>query len=416
MRIHHRVLILSIAVLLACTTDEAPSLPESLPRSDTPSAPVPDLEPPDSTTLPESLPRSDAPSAPAPDLEPPDSTRGSWTWREEFRIGGIDGPPEQMFGGSIVTVARSPAGHLFVLDEQAESITVFDASGAHLHSFAGPGQGPGELNSPAAMAFDSLGRLWVANGFNKRYTLFDSTGATLRTVTRPFSVEARIQHNLLFDGISHFIDETGRDGRIHFFRVDTTGAVLDSFPPLVRPQRFSGNVSSLSTPRPYDRTVLNYLPRLIWTLAPDGTLWSADNSALRLLHRSLSGDTLDMIVATHRDSLVIDGTTQQRARAEFRRLGLDDSQYRLVRPVLQAIHALPDGHLLLQIETEPGVDSNVLDVVDPLGHYIGTLRLPLRLSSRGIPAIFGDTIVAIMSDSLDTPYLVRLVLERPSAP
>ena len=63
-------------------------------------------------------------------------------------IGEIDGPPEVLFG-RIASVAVDGAGNLIVADGQMGEIRIFDASGAHLRTIGGPGEGPGEFRGLA---------------------------------------------------------------------------------------------------------------------------------------------------------------------------------------------------------------------------------------------------------------------------
>jgi len=117
--------------------------------------------------------------------------RGAWAtgkpWQvvERFRIGVADGPEELLFSGPLIRASLSPRGHIVVLDPQADDVRIFDGKGAFIRSFGGHGNGPGELTSPTALVWVDDNTLWVANAFNGRYTVFDSTGALIRTVPRP---------------------------------------------------------------------------------------------------------------------------------------------------------------------------------------------------------------------------------------
>jgi len=84
-----------------------------------------------------------------------------------------------------------------------------------------------------------------------------------------------------------------------------------------------------------------------------------------------------------------------------------------VRPVAQTIHVSHDGHVLAQIADEHDRPGRELDVFDPSGRYLGSMPLGFRMSTWGIPAIAGDTIVAVAIGELDVPYVLRLTIQRP---
>ena len=327
------------------------------------------------------------------------------TAREIWRVGGPNAALEEQFSGPLTSVYRSPTGDLYALDSQAASISVFTPAGRFVRRIGRPGRGPGELDAPSGLGWDSRGRLWVANAFSGRYTVFDSLGAVLATVPRPIPVIPRLQHPLVHRGDGTLIDEAGRSGGGPLLlRLDTTGTVLDTLPPL---PHLSGPTGYL--PPGFDDDVLLYIPRLVWAHAPDGTVWFAESGGPRLVRRTLAGDTTLVIELSHR-SAALDGEMELRVEREIAKLGTPRSGYSIARPVIQAIHPLPDGRLLVQIVEEPGEESSLFDLFAADGRYVGEVRTPLPLTSRGLAAFAGDTMAAIGQGALDAPWLIRFVL------
>ena len=80
-------------------------------------------------------------------------------------------------------VAVAPNGDIFVADgHDAGSnmrIVKYTKDGKFIKSWGKPGTGPGELNVPHALAFDSKGRLFVADRANNRLQIFDQDGKLL---------------------------------------------------------------------------------------------------------------------------------------------------------------------------------------------------------------------------------------------
>lgn len=73
----------------------------------------------------------------------------------------LAGPDGEM--GSPVAIARDPLGHLYVLDDETRSVTVFGRDGRCIATIAPPRGSPGELRSPTALAVDGSGFLYIAD-------------------------------------------------------------------------------------------------------------------------------------------------------------------------------------------------------------------------------------------------------------
>jgi DNA-binding beta-propeller fold protein YncE len=80
-------------------------------------------------------------------------------------------------------VAIAPNGDIFVADghggETNARIVKFDKDGKFLKTWGKKGSGPGELDTPHALAFDSKGRLFVGDRNNNRIQVFDQDGRYL---------------------------------------------------------------------------------------------------------------------------------------------------------------------------------------------------------------------------------------------
>jgi sugar lactone lactonase YvrE len=87
-------------------------------------------------------------------------------------------------------VATGPNGDIFVADGHSEErgdasagtvarIVKFTKDGKFVKSWGKPGSGPGEFSSPHGLAFDSRGRLFVADTGNNGLQIFDQDGRFL---------------------------------------------------------------------------------------------------------------------------------------------------------------------------------------------------------------------------------------------
>jgi sugar lactone lactonase YvrE len=78
-------------------------------------------------------------------------------------------------------VAIAPNGDIFVGNGHSEhtgpaKMLKFDKNGKFLKSWGGHGSGPGQFEMPHSLAFDSKGRLFVADRGNNRIQIFDQDG------------------------------------------------------------------------------------------------------------------------------------------------------------------------------------------------------------------------------------------------
>jgi sugar lactone lactonase YvrE len=82
-------------------------------------------------------------------------------------------------GDIYVAEAHSGQGQTEATPGTVARIAKFSADGTYLTSFGTFGMGPGQLRTPHALAFDSQGRLFVADRGNNRLVIYDQNGTVL---------------------------------------------------------------------------------------------------------------------------------------------------------------------------------------------------------------------------------------------
>jgi sugar lactone lactonase YvrE len=99
-------------------------------------------------------------------------------------VAGDNNSQDTFNGVSDVVVAEN--GDIFASDgEGANSRVVkFSKDGKFIKSWGTKGSGPGEFNTPHAIAIDSKGRIWVCDRGNKRLEVFDQDGKYLDQMTQ----------------------------------------------------------------------------------------------------------------------------------------------------------------------------------------------------------------------------------------
>ena len=342
-----------------------------------------------------------------------------WQVVQEFRVGSVWGGTDQdLTTPRNSSVALGPNGQIYVLEYSTDRVVVFSGEGRFVRTFGGPGEGPGDLRSPMALTWDGTGRLWVAAGLRGRYHVFDSTGVFQKSVPRPVRAVYRIQHPLLWEEAGTLVDETAtRTGpdRVLFLRVDTLGQVVDTASVLARPPRFrSGHPPIIVRPSQESLRFLarHYLPDVRWSLAPDGTVWSAATGRLRLVQTDSNGDTLRIVETSHRPES-FDRRDRAAVADGLAEAGLSRQDVELVRPLVNDIYVMDDGHILVGIIEHVGDDPSTFDVFDPEGFFLGSIDLGITVPRRNQPALSGDTLIVVTPGLFDVPFLVRLTIRRP---
>jgi sugar lactone lactonase YvrE len=155
--------------------------------------------------------------------------------RKFLRQFGEAGSGEGQFSG-IGGIATNSSGDLYVSDEGNNRIQEFGPAGEHLRTFgAGTILAPGPLSSPAAIAIDSSGDVWVLNAYGSpeggRIAEFSATGTLITKFGSTGSTEGKLgisSFGLAISGGDLYVSEYGNQ-RVQEF--STAGAYLGSFDP-----------------------------------------------------------------------------------------------------------------------------------------------------------------------------------------
>lgn len=89
----------------------------------------------------------------------------------EISIGELDGPDELLFG-RIRSIAVDDDHGVYVFDDQAQEVRVFDSAGRYVETLGGRGRGPGEFSRAEAIAMLPDGRLVVRDPGNAALEVF----------------------------------------------------------------------------------------------------------------------------------------------------------------------------------------------------------------------------------------------------
>jgi len=335
-----------------------------------------------------------------------------WVARRSSRIGAVEVPEEALFTNSVMTAALGPDGLLYVLEYSNPRVAVFTRGGDFVEQLGRLGRGPGEFLAPTGLTWDRYDRLWVADAWGPRYSVFDVDRSFLGTRERPVRVVRRQQHQMTTLADGSIVDESADSPMLHFLGVDSASGAVDTLASVRRPERpaelasvFFGRNSALP------EVLGNYMPSLEWAMTPDGSYWVGSTTSMKLVHLTSAEDTLRVVHTSHRFAELDADERQLIAEAE-REAGLDEGGLGAVKNVLSGLHILDTGHVLAALPPADAAPGSEFDVFDPQGRYLGVIGLSFHVASGSVLTSRGDTIVGIEADSMDVPFVVVDVIER----
>lgn len=327
-------------------------------------------------------------------------TSTAWRLEQDLVIGAVEGSGPEVFG-EIAAVDVDMHGRIYVLEEQAQEIRVFDSAGTYLRTLGSEGSGPGELSRAFGLAFDDLDRLWVPDVGNRRLTVFDSTGEFADDYQRPLGVVYPFLGG--FDKSGRFWDVTpsfdDTYASFYFVRFDSITGGFDSVPPV----RYRRDVESTTL------TMFFLRPRMTIAFDPAGYIWFGWTGDYRLFQRSMSGDTARIIERESR-RVPVSHSERERILAEIAEFPfpVDPVLIPTEKPAFNRIVAGENGHLFTNVPGSGDEKGRLIDVFNGDGVYLGRLTAPVALDWMIPLRITSSHILGVTRDELDVPYVVRL--------
>lgn len=364
------------------------------------------------------------------------SPEEGWWVEEVLQVGGNPAVPETLFG-YVADVAVDGEGRLYVLDQQARAVRVFDAAGGLVRTLGGPGEGPGELGALANSVLVRDGEVWVADWGQDRMNRYAADGTVLPSFPLPHAPGTRSWWEEGADGgvyVRTLSMAPGSDGvwqgRDHLLRLSGAPGGLVSADTILA---FAYDAPDLGTPgSPRLPPVVN---APAWTVLPDGSVaWTTlDAAEVRLVapdgterrvrstgwvaHPPSDGERAALRILVGERLEMLGGTAEA-----VDRLPVD---FPPTLPVLTDLRVGPGGTIWAQRagpvrEVHPmalnaadpprGWGGTAWEVLSPEGRYQGTLELPPRFR---VMAITDSTVVGVQSDPLRVDRVLILELHRP---
>ena len=366
---------------------------------------------------------------------------GDATLVPEMSIGEVDGPDEYLFG-RIGSIAVDSDHNVYVFDQQAQEVRIFDARGGYLRTLGGPGQGPGELQQPEAMALLPDRRVVVRDPGNARLQVYGPDEASLEQW--PY-IAAFYSNRPLWTDDQGKTYVAARDmststgfGRELLAIFDPDGTPRDT----IAPPHGDFEAETVTGERDGARATYGvpFTPRAIWAVHPSGHFVSGISSGYAIDLESPDG--VLRIERVYEPARVFPREADHaRARTE-RGIGMtvpgwtwDGPSIPDTKPPFTGLLPGRDGRIWVRVSTEsrevenedhdPDSPSSTplvwrsplrFDVFEADGTYLGAVNPPEDFSSNPFPVFDGDDVWAVSRDDLGIQRVVRYRITLESDP
>lgn len=366
---------------------------------------------------------------------------GDATLVPELSIGEVDGPDEYLFG-RIGSIAVDDDHNVYVFDQQAQEVRVFDARGGYLRTLGGPGQGPGELQQPEAMALLPDRRVVVRDPGNARLQVYGPDEKSLEEW--PY-IAAFYSNRPLWTDDQGRTYVTARDwspstglGRELLAVFDPDGTPRDT----IAPPHGDFEAETVTGERDGARATYGvpFAPGAVWAVHPSGHFVSGISSGYAV---DLEGpDGVLRIERAYEPARVFPREADHaRARTE-RGIGRtvpgwkwDGPSIPETKPPFTGLFPGRDGRIWVRVSSEAREVENEdhdpdspfstpfvwrsplrFDVFEADGTYLGGVNPPEDFSSNPFPVFDGDDVWAVSRDDLGIQRVVRYRITLESDP
>ena len=343
--------------------------------------------------------------------------------RVDVKFGSLEGDDPNVTFGDIRGIQGASDGTIYVLDQQAAEVRVFDSSGEYLRTIVRRGEGPGEIGDANGILLSGDTLLWINDTRQWAIIGVNPAGEEVRRFTKP--VMAIIGNwSGVFDNLGRYWRDTSHSDespgfppppglsswteRRYYKSYDLSSGTVDSV--------YVGDVPfriyAYSTPdgRPgfiplafeaFEMVVVN----------PSGGFWRAHTASYRIVRTGEGGDTLVVIEAglppqpvtdedrsAYIESIVEDRPHLRREAEEVAALMPD------TKPVLDGLFVDDEGRLWVERVTPKDLPA-IYDRYSEDGEYLGSVRLAFE--PAGPIRVRHGNIYTWVVDEFEVPYVVR---------
>ena len=344
----------------------------------------------------------------------------AWRVIEDLRIGNAmsDGP--DLFGG-VYSFDVDGWGRIFVLDDQAQEVRIFDSEGAFVRKVGRRGEGPGEFTRAGSVDVSRDGEIWVMGMVQGRISIFDTAGSYLREERTKVGRMIMRPYRGGFDPMGRYNVVLPSGKRRRMARFDPSFTPIDTIAwpenPVER-EYFTmvdeEGASMMTAGVPFQG-------HMAWRFSPAGTVWRLRTDRYEFAEMTTGGEVLRRVTKDH-ESIPVTAEEREEAVKDlewFTSQGgkIDRSKFPKSKPAAASFFIDDEGNLWVQrrVAGSGGDDEGRLfDLFDAEGRYLGTLRLPFSLPRLvPVPIVREGVLHGVTHDELDVPYVVRARIVKP---
>jgi hypothetical protein len=357
----------------------------------------------------------------------------AWTLEVDLLIGAVEGALDYQFG-QIAGLDVDDEGRIYVLDQQARQIRVFDGEGRFLRAMGRGGSGPGELSQAAGPLFAGPdGMVLVPDIMNQRINLYSADGEPAGSIPLPMTDGIPVRwvktanQQLVQQAMVMAMPGMTADPKNVLLRRNLEGAILDTL--LVMEP---GESMDFAAAQPRIRI---FAREPAWGLTRDDRLIHGHSDQYRL-HVLGPNGSLERIVEMKGEVRPVTAGDEAAFRRVFRRMWEDvgipqqaiDMQMQMLSfaetyPAFINLVGGPQGTIWVQgVQTPETVEEQggtfdfqdmggpTWDVFDAEGRFLGTVRMPDRFTPFFFAREPANALYGIQRDELDVQYVARLSL------
>jgi hypothetical protein len=292
--------------------------------------------------------------------------------QEDLTVKGSEDIEEQMFQ-NINTLGIDDEGNLYILDELAGNIKVFDQKGDFLKTIGKKGQGPGELGMPISLAITPNQNIIVNDMGQRKILFFDKEGNYLKQFS--------IADKFLFFG--PMVTSTGDLIASHTIPQDNPVTELTKFNQELEPLLTFTSIP-VDKPPAVNIFVARSLSSLRWTLTDnDEIIWGdIKNPEYELYVHNQDGTLIKKITrnydplpitAEDKDKLIEETFGQSSMRDQW------DVRFPDNYPAYMGFSTDDEGHILVRrYEKQENEQGGLVDIFDSDGRYMAQVRLKMN--------------------------------------
>jgi hypothetical protein len=332
----------------------------------------------------------------------------------EVRIGSLEGAGADVFG-TIKALAPLPDGRIAVLDAQAQEVRIFGADGTYDRTFAGIGDGPGELRDANGMLAGSDGLLRVHDPRSRRLSFFDPDVGYIRS--EPIEV---FSFGYIWEGSADSVGtiyeptmlELG-GGRWSIIKVyDANGIWVDT----VRVEQAQVLPATTQAPGSYVVELTNgrrfmsvpFWPRSVRVLDPRGFFWiKGAGNEYRFVQTTFAGSGRLEVISERQPTPVAPSERDSAIASIRERAGgqeLDWSQIPAAKPIVESMFLDDQGRIWVRVGALGA--TTTYDIFGRDGHFQGAVVTDLQVATSPMPVVVGDHFYAVVTDDLNVQYVV----------